>query len=82
MSKDFRDSTAHLLSLSSSFSPVPFPTSNNNQMELKPRATATVTRRTVVYVLSLGFGLIGVYRDEIVVNPSLVNMKLGEWPFL
>ena len=51
-------------------------------MELKLRATAPVTRRTVVYVLSLGFGLIGVYRGEIVVNPSLVNMKLGEWPSL
>ena len=34
-----------------------------------------------MYVLSLGFGLIGVYRDEMVANPSLVNMKLGEWPF-
>ena len=31
LSKDSRDPTAHLLSLSSNFSPMPFPVNNNNR---------------------------------------------------
>lgn len=35
LSKDSRDPTAHLLSLSSNFSPMPFPVNNNNRDHAK-----------------------------------------------